>query len=1250
MKNLIAKLFRKSVLPANLGSLAPQQVTPRHIEVIAPNNPKISIPRDDCWQTGSMILDTYEIRNYSEAKIYAEGGMGRVYRAHHREWQTDLAIKVPRRGSYQTPEQIARLIKECDTWITLGVHPHVVYCYYVRIVDKLPCLFAEFVHGGSLHEAIESRKLYAGSQNEILCRLIDISIQLAWGLHYAHEKGVIHQDVKPHNVLLTPDGLVKVTDFGLANMRNSSIDLNESRPGATIQGAYGGMTIEYCSPEQAEAGRMAHAGIDESQWPIISRRSDIWSWAVTVLELFVGEVTWSTGQVADTALEQYKNDPLIQNLIPCMPLRVLNILEMCFQRDPKQRPPNLIGLANSLIEEYQKTAGSAYRLSYPEPSILQADALNNRGISYWDLGEKARARQAFEDAVRKNPLHSQAVYNLTIVKWLCFADLVDLEAVAILERLYKSDVDIPEVRYYIGLNRMLKGNADSAVEVLEIQPQSKFTQTDQLLLKAQELRSKNCIESNNLEKSDIYRFSPNCRQLASFRIYDSVFRLYDTHSGAMLAEFLGHSERITRVIFNQIGDKILSTGEDNLIKLWDVHSGVCLKTFNAHSGRISALCFSPDGDYFLAASNSVIVLYEIASGSIVRQFFGKIGYIYDICYRPDGRVAVSGDGDGNLILWDIVSGNQIRTLSCHADRVHAVAFFPNGKHVISGSMDKTLKVWDVSNGECLKTYMGHSDRITTLAISPNGKFVVSGAQSDLSVILWSSVTGASLCSFIGNSTSWVEIVSFSSDSRYMSVVYSDGTHRKWNITILENKKVEDNLLAPPLSPSGHYDYLFLNTGLSILRKHIDQAREEIAKGCIDNALVCIQRASDIKGFENNHEVAELRHEIGAYCRATKISSVWPIRRLSGHNIGVGSIGFDLNDQSIISASRDGTLKNWNIVTCEFNRTISGQQNSQICLYFNGNTVLVLGDNGTIFRYDKNLDSCLLIFSDLPQDGIYLRFSPRGNLLAIRMYDETIRLWSITNEAYLDAIIGNAPIRSKDDQTLYQMRQYFTDIAFSPDGLSLLAGTCNHTLELWSLSTGIRKCVYSGHTDRIYSVAVSPNGLMALSCGADKTVRLWDVESGECLECFADYTSYISCICFSPDGQFAASVCDDQYVRIWSLTTGECLHTLEHPTRTFSEVCFSSTGRYIFLTSYESPDIYLWEIEWNLETRAVYDTDNEINIYLRNFISSHAFENVTPDWTMEDLECLSTNMRNARLGHFSVDYLSSRLEVLAESKT
>ena len=96
------------------------------------------------WQVGDVILDRYEVK-----QVFTGGGMGLVYRVHHRDWAMDLAVKSPRPEFFQTQQHIENFEREAETWLNLGLHPHTVSCYYVRRLGGIPRIFTEFDEGGN---------------------------------------------------------------------------------------------------------------------------------------------------------------------------------------------------------------------------------------------------------------------------------------------------------------------------------------------------------------------------------------------------------------------------------------------------------------------------------------------------------------------------------------------------------------------------------------------------------------------------------------------------------------------------------------------------------------------------------------------------------------------------------------------------------------------------------------------------------------------------------------------------------------------------------------------------------------------------------------------------------------------------------------------------------------------------------------------------------------------------------------------
>ena len=276
------------------------------------------------WKPGENILDTYEVR-----QELGRGGFGAVYRVHHKAWNIDLAVKRPLKLD---PGNKPIFTDEAEKWIDLGLHPHIVSCYYVRTIDDFPHTFAELIDGGSLKDWIDSGRLYEGGSGKSLERILDIAIQFAWGLAYAHEKGLVHQDIKPGNVLMTLDGVVKVTDFGLAKARRAVETPRRAAAGRDVLVSAVGGTPAFRSPEQARGDRL-------------SIHTDIWSWGVSILQMFIGEIYWQYGEAAAEVLEGFLEEGAHLPDLPPTPTAVSSLLSQCFQHDPAKRPSNMLEVA-----------------------------------------------------------------------------------------------------------------------------------------------------------------------------------------------------------------------------------------------------------------------------------------------------------------------------------------------------------------------------------------------------------------------------------------------------------------------------------------------------------------------------------------------------------------------------------------------------------------------------------------------------------------------------------------------------------------------------------------------------------------------------------------------------------------------------------------------------------------------------------------------------------------------------------------
>jgi tetratricopeptide (TPR) repeat protein len=387
-------------------------------------------------EKGDLLLDTYRVETDP-----IRGGMGVVWRVRHSGWDVDLALKRPKPNLFQTETQKSAFVHECEAWIDLGLHPLIVSCYYVRELGGVPSIFSEWMDGGSLSGWIKGGRLYEGDEGAVIKRVLEIALQFARGLDYAHGRGLIHQDVKPDNLLLSSDGVAKVADFGIARARAALTQLDISSSGTgTIFSASGAYTPAYCSMEQLNG-------------ETLTRRTDIYSWAASVLEMFLGERLWPLGTVVAEALDDY----LAMDMRVPMPSGIIDLLRHCLNADPDRRPHDCKEIDAALTDIYQGVVGLAYPPAETSAATDTPDTLNNRALSFLDLKKPKEAEACWEKALAADPGHAESLFNRALFLWRdCRGD--DFQALMAMD----SATDKAKAAYFRGIIHLERGDPKKA--------------------------------------------------------------------------------------------------------------------------------------------------------------------------------------------------------------------------------------------------------------------------------------------------------------------------------------------------------------------------------------------------------------------------------------------------------------------------------------------------------------------------------------------------------------------------------------------------------------------------------------------------------------------------------------------------------------------------------------------------------------------------------------------------------------------
>ncbi len=694
------------------------------------------------WRDGAVILGLYEVR-----RVLGRGGMGTVYQVHHRGWDIDLAVKSPKPEALNARRGADLFERECETWVNLGLHPNITTCYYVRRLGGIPRVFAEFISGGNLSYWIRHGKHIDAPSP--LGRLLDIAIQIAWGLRYAHAQGIIHLDVKSANVLMTLDGVAKVTDFGLAR----ALHVATHAEGEQSQRGGPRGTPVYNSPEQANREPLTLG-------------TDIWSWGVVVLEMFVGDVTWMAGPTALQALEGYLELGPENTAIPEMPPVLADLLRRCFDDSVARRPSSMAEVIAELMKIYQATQGHAYPRAVPEANEASTGRLNNRAVSLTDLGKRDEAVQLWERALRFEPNHPESIYNLALTNWRR-GGTTDHSIMRTLRDMCRERPTDWNVIYMFAQVRLERGDYDGALKLLHM---IKGSAVD-----GHEVRSAWLEAEKNLGNSRrlVHEFGETVQHVSSLCLSgdaqlaltatapetgDGVITIWDATAGDARAELAGHTGGVRAVALSADGIHALSGGADGTVRLWRLENagGIavgqrldiagetpspqggdeCELILRGHGGPVNAVLFTDDGRGVLSGgADGVVRLWDRATGEERVRFTGHKGEVRALCLGSHGATFLSAGSDNALIHWDLKSGAQLGAIHSFQSPLLAIDVSTDRRYLLAGSADGFLEYLDLVSGKRLGRRRGHSEPVTAVCVSKRAHFALTGGHSG-KVRLW----------------------------------------------------------------------------------------------------------------------------------------------------------------------------------------------------------------------------------------------------------------------------------------------------------------------------------------------------------------------------------------------------------------------------------------------------------------------------------------------------------------------------------
>jgi WD40 repeat protein/serine/threonine protein kinase len=1147
-----------STSESNRTLLEPQPAPSPSIEVPLEPSAVRSLAESDVpaeWQPGDELLDTYTVSG-----LLGEGGMGKVYRVHHKSWNIDLAVKSPRREFFQTPEQRELFIAEAETWVNLGLHPHIVSCYYVRNLGGIPRVFAELVEGGSLEDWIRQGRITTVEQ------ALDIAIQFAWGLAYAHEQGLVHRDVKPANALMTPDGTVKVTDFGLAK-------------------AGKGLTPAYASPEQAETQ------VNQVE---LTPQADIWSWALSVLEMFAGRAFWvradmpdyAWGQVAPQALEHYISGGLEDAVIPQIPAGLVQLLRECFQKNSTDRPASMDEAAERLVDIYQVEIHQPYPRQKPKAAELRADSLNNKALSLLDLGQPEEAARIWQQALAVDPFHPYAIYNSFLMRWR----QAEIDDMTVVDELKK--ISGQTARRLLSLIHLERDDLRSATEIFE-ELSPRVQEDGDVEAGLSFARQRMECSTRLLDEIEVSKYTVNAislsgdeRQILTGSLLDPMARLWDVDQKRQRGAF-EHGSGIGAVFLSPDGKLALTGGENRMVKLWDVDAARLLHTFQGHSERITAVRLSPDKRLAISSSyDRTVKIWDTASGQMLKSLDGHARAVTDVDLSQDGRTALSASFDRTIKVWEIPSGNWTMDCCGHTSFVDALSTSPNGMHALSGSGNAEVKLWDLRTGVCLRDFRGSTKSIKSAAISGSGKLALTGDIGG-TLKLWELNSGRCLRTLVSGKGQQFDILWGNDDSRAFAAVY-DHVIQIWQIG-----KPEEYYSAP-------YMLTKAVTGESALiqRQLFFQIWDQYQKAVHERdyclAARELRNARSLPGYENDPEIIQAWGALYTHLPKKSFRFGWIVNAFTGERGFPRGVVLTKDGQYALCGSDSYGLKYYETRTGRLLYEYPDARSvHSVCLTPDERNA-ISGGVGTVQGWEISTGRCL-IRGDTGTAVHALCLSADARFLLSSARD--IQYWDLEAKRCITTI--HVPLGSS-----------INSMSLSPDERTFLTGHHNKMLIFWDLISAKPIWQIIAHDHIINCVVISPDGRLALSGSVDQRLKLWDLSTGKCLTVFSGHQNGIDSVRFSPDSRFAVSCSRDHTIKVWELSSGQCVYTLLGHANPVSAIDLSADGRYLFSAGWGG-EMKLWELDWELDEMKTQDWDAEAAPYVNQFLRLHTPYYVTP---------------------------------------
>jgi len=1021
---------------------------------------------------------------YRVLESLGAGGQGQVFLAEDTRLGRRVALKVLSPSWLRSGEARTRFQREAMAASRLD-HPGICTVYEAGEASGVPYIAMRYVEGDTLAKTIHFPTAAAPSgdssrlhRDEILRRVLLVE-RTARALHAAHQSGLIHRDIKPGNIVVTPEGDPVILDFGLAR--------EELSEGLTRSGDLLG-TPAYMSPEQLTAQRIP-----------LDRRSDIYSLGVTLYECVTLRHPFE-GDTREALYQQIlaRDPPRPRKLDPRIPRDLEVAIETAMAKDPARRYATALDLADDLK-----------RIREGGPILARA----------------ATRRERLWRWCRRNPALSLtgAVAGIAIVAALTLSLLY-----AARERRNAFDLRMRLADSNLVRGQMLCESGDVARglqwiarALRQAPPNSELARVARMQVagwKAEGRFPEEILHCNVPVMSA--RFSPDGKLVLADTVSGPILWFPDQKK--VLHRFHdGHSRGA--IAFSEDGSRC-ALFRDRTARVWSCTTGEPIGPDLPHSQLPRGVAFGPESS-LITATGRTIASWSLETGES-RRIAELDDNVTSFEFRGD-LGAILATGGGAVGAWRHDGGGAFGPPLGDGTAVVEAIFSRRGERILMRSRGGPARVWSVATGEPLTPPLEHAGGVRSMAWSPGDDWILTGGM-DGAARFWEAATGKPLCAGIGHGKA-ITFVAFSPDGALAATGSLDGTVRFWEVPSEQLPPLLPFLARPLGAPCYHNDDLdavmFSADGRRILTASGAEARIwavtsgdlESVKVEQDLGITSVAFGPDGRWFATGSQRLDAIRIWSSETGEILGSLPGQPGTLMGWSLAVSPDG-----RSILAGHGEDGARLWSVDTGQptGNLLRHGHIVRDVAFSPDGRLALTGGFDGRCLLWrleDGARIGKAMVHADVVED---VGFSPDGKRILTASSDGTARLWS----------------SASCETTGWEVRHGASVLAaaLSESARLVATGGRDNAVRFWSLDTGAQARSLLDHPNWVEDVVFSRDGKLLLTACADGAARIWSVEVGRTIGPPFRHDKDVFSAALSPDEQRLVTGGDDRTARVWNV--------------------------------------------------------------------------------------------------------------------